>query len=78
MYVCVCNALNDRDVKQAVEDGGANRPAEVFRFHGCAPQCGKCACHMRAEIGAHQAAGGCCDADRVVANVAADEAIAAE
>jgi len=49
MYVCICNALKEKDVRHAAEQGGATRPAEVFRFHGCAPQCGKCACHMRAE-----------------------------
>ncbi|WP_085584053.1 (2Fe-2S)-binding protein [Thalassospira mesophila] len=77
MFVCVCNALNQGDVKRAATQGNATRPAEVFRFHGCKPQCGKCACHMRAELNQH-----CCfgehGQDRVVANVAADQAIAAE
>ncbi|MDP2700084.1 bacterioferritin-associated ferredoxin [Thalassospira sp.] len=74
MYICVCNALNDRDVKRAAADGGAARPADVFRFHGCAPQCGKCACHMRTELARHHHNGGCCGGQAV----AADQAIAAE
>lgn len=49
MYVCNCNGLRERDVRAAIEDG-ARRPAEVFRRHGCAPQCAKCVCDMRAMI----------------------------
>ena len=72
MYVCICNALREKDVRRAAEEGGATRPAEVFRFHGCAPQCGKCACHMRAELLQSKTCGncGCEDAAAVTANVA--------
>ena len=49
MYVCICNALTDQAVKAAI-DGGALSAACVYRHHGCKPQCGKCACDMRAMI----------------------------
>jgi bacterioferritin-associated ferredoxin len=42
MYVCVCNALTDADVRQAVLACGARRPAEVFAACGCRAQCGSC------------------------------------
>lgn len=41
MYVCLCNAFTDKQVKQVLI-GGARSPAEVYRRLGCAPQCGKC------------------------------------
>jgi bacterioferritin-associated ferredoxin len=41
MYVCICNALNERQVDAAVT-GGAKQLAQVFAHHGCAVQCGKC------------------------------------
>lgn len=42
MYVCHCNALTDRDVKEAVEDG-AKTAAEVYETCGCCVRCGNCA-----------------------------------
>ena len=42
MYVCLCNALTDADVRQAVLACGARRPAEVFSACGCRAQCGTC------------------------------------
>lgn len=41
MYVCNCNALNEKQVKSAV-DAGATKWTDVHEFHGCAPQCGSC------------------------------------
>lgn len=40
MYVCICNALRDRDLQPAAV--GAKGVAEVFRRCGKRPQCGKC------------------------------------
>jgi bacterioferritin-associated ferredoxin len=55
MYVCNCNGIREREVRAAI-DGGAARPAEVFRHTGCAPQCAKCVCEMRQMIAdTHQA-----------------------
>ncbi len=42
MYVCLCNGLTDRQIRAAIEQGGARTPAQVFRQLGCAPRCGKC------------------------------------
>lgn len=42
MYVCLCHALTDRQVRAAIDQGGAGTPAQVFRRLGCAPCCGKC------------------------------------
>ena len=41
MYVCICNALRDRELKAAAEAGGRN-VADVFKACGRRPQCGKC------------------------------------
>ncbi|MCK8786302.1 (2Fe-2S)-binding protein [Roseomonas sp. NAR14] len=41
MYVCLCNALNERRLWQAIGDG-AVRPGEVYALCGCRAQCGRC------------------------------------
>ena len=41
MYVCLCNALTDRDVRAQCE-GADCSVAMVYRALGAAPQCGKC------------------------------------
>ncbi|MEO0398092.1 MAG: (2Fe-2S)-binding protein [Pseudomonadota bacterium] len=41
MFVCICNALRDRELAAAADD--AKCVAEVFRKCGRRPQCGKCA-----------------------------------
>ena len=41
MYVCLCNALNDRDLAEAARLERAS-VAEVFRRCGAKPRCGKC------------------------------------
>ena len=40
MYVCICNALKDKELAKASE--GARTVAEVFRRCERRPQCGKC------------------------------------
>jgi bacterioferritin-associated ferredoxin len=40
MYVCICNALKDRQLKTAAT--GAKSVGEVFRRCEARPQCGKC------------------------------------
>jgi bacterioferritin-associated ferredoxin len=48
MYVCICNAISERSVRDV-----AARPcsvAQVFRAHGAQPQCGRCVPHMRAVL----------------------------
>jgi bacterioferritin-associated ferredoxin len=42
VYLCLCNALTDRQVKQAVADPAAQRPTDVYAACGCRAQCGAC------------------------------------
>jgi bacterioferritin-associated ferredoxin len=42
MYVCVCNALSERDVGQAIASGRVNSAADVYRHFRAQPQCGLC------------------------------------
>ncbi len=41
MYVCVCNALKDSQIKQ-VANRGADTVQGVFKAHGCKPECARC------------------------------------
>jgi bacterioferritin-associated ferredoxin len=41
MYVCLCNALTDFQVKDAVASG-ADKPRDVYAACKCAAQCGTC------------------------------------
>ncbi len=43
MYVCVCNAVTDRQVQHAVREG-ATRMRDLREQLGVAGDCGKCAC----------------------------------
>ena len=45
MIVCVCNRINCKSVRNAV-DAGARSPKAVQAHHGCKFQCGKCSCSM--------------------------------
>jgi len=46
MYICLCNALTDRDVRAHSADGNCS-VAMVYRSLGCEPQCGKCVPFVR-------------------------------
>lgn len=41
MYVCICNAVNERTVRDAI-GRGCRTVGEVYRGCGVRPQCGKC------------------------------------
>jgi len=41
MYVCMCNALRDRDVAAAAA-AGARTAVDAYRALGAAPRCGRC------------------------------------
>ena len=49
MYICLCNALTDKQVHQAVANG-ACRPRDVYGACGCRAQCSSCARAMLAAI----------------------------
>ena len=42
MYVCVCNALSDREVKRVIAAGRVRSAEDIYAALGCAPQCGAC------------------------------------
>ena len=52
MYVCICNALKDKDVDRAIA-AGARTVFDVYTFHGCEPQCGRCMPTMQVRLGAN-------------------------
>ena len=41
MYVCNCNGLTERHVKEAI-GAGARKWSDVHAHYGCEPQCGSC------------------------------------
>ena len=41
MVVCVCNALRERDVREAAR-GGARSACQAYRALGCQAKCGNC------------------------------------
>ena len=45
VFVCLCNALTDRDICQAAET--CKRVADVYQSCGCQPDCGKCVPYVR-------------------------------
>ena len=61
MYVCLCNALTDRDLLP--HTSGATSVSMVYRACGCQPQCGKCVPFVRqmlrqgGEAGASESSG---------------------
>lgn len=42
MYVCICSAVTDRDIREATR-AGANNLADLGDCLGVATQCGRCA-----------------------------------
>ena len=41
MYICLCQGVTDRQIRQAV-DSGVQTLAELSAFLGVASQCGRC------------------------------------
>lgn len=60
MYVCLCNAITDRDF-QAQCEGADCSVAMVYRALGVAPQCGKCVPMVRQML--RQSAPASCEAE---------------
>jgi len=42
VYMCICNALTDRTLKQAADSIGSVKPGQVYAACGCRLQCGRC------------------------------------
>jgi bacterioferritin-associated ferredoxin len=41
MYICICNAVTESSIRQAVRDGARNIFDLISRT-GCSTQCGRC------------------------------------
>ena len=41
MFVCICNAISDKDIKIALKEG-ADSPKQIYKFCNSSIQCGKC------------------------------------
>jgi bacterioferritin-associated ferredoxin len=54
MVVCICNAIRERDVRQAARSG-ASCPSSAYRSLGCRAQCGQCFSFARKIIAAERA-----------------------
>ena len=46
VYVCLCKAVTDSQIREAVESG-ASSMRDLARELGVATQCGKCGCDAR-------------------------------
>ncbi|EJW21114.1 hypothetical protein IMCC14465_09100 [alpha proteobacterium IMCC14465] len=51
MYICVCNALTDKQVDAAITSG-CRRPDDIYSQCGTKPQCGRCAERMKEMLNA--------------------------
>lgn len=59
MYVCLCHGLNDRQVRAAIDEGGAGNAAQVYQHYECKPRCGKCVSTVRDMVRAARPHAGC-------------------
>ena len=41
LYICICNSLTSKKVKEAVHKGVSNYK-NVYSYYNCQPKCGKC------------------------------------
>jgi bacterioferritin-associated ferredoxin len=46
MYVCVCKAVTDKQIRRAVDEGIDTRK-ELFQCLGVGSDCGKCSKHVK-------------------------------
>jgi len=46
MYVCICKAVTDREIREAVQEG-ATTVRSLRKQLGCTGQCGKCKQQVR-------------------------------
>lgn len=50
MYLCICNALTDRKLKDVIIEGGSANAADVYKACGCRAQCGECVKAIKAMV----------------------------
>lgn len=46
MIICVCNALNEKSIKEACKGCNADCAENVMSAMGCSPVCGQCLCYI--------------------------------
>lgn len=51
MFVCVCKAISDRQIRRAVREDGVTSLRELARFKGLGTCCGKCVPQARQLLG---------------------------
>jgi bacterioferritin-associated ferredoxin len=54
MYICICKAVTDQQLKQALAEGCASKRALCAKF-GVGSQCGRCAPTLREFLDEHVA-----------------------
>ncbi len=47
MIICLCNALGERECREAAARPGVKGPGCVYRQFGCRVRCGACVATMR-------------------------------
>lgn len=50
MYLCICNALTDRKLKDVIIEGSNANAADVYEACGCRAKCGTCVKMVKAMI----------------------------
>ena len=55
MVVCICNAIRERDVRDAARQGSTTA-CQAYRSLGCQAKCGQCVSFARAIIDSERAA----------------------
>ena len=46
MYICICKAVTDSQIQQAIDNGASTRK-QLFNCLGIGGDCGKCNAHIR-------------------------------
>ncbi|WP_433328965.1 (2Fe-2S)-binding protein [Spirillospora sp. CA-294931] len=62
MYVCICNAVTEDDVRGCMTSGGCNTAKEVRAACGMQPGCGSCTKRLHAMVSEHRTASELVDA----------------
>lgn len=50
MYVCICHAVSDREIRRNARESEVRSAAQYFRTRGVRPRCGKCVAYIHALI----------------------------
>lgn len=53
MYICICNAVTDKQIQNAIDNGAATMRC-LSKQLGVGNQCGKCACEAKSMLRKNQ------------------------